>query len=92
MATRRQIRANGANAKLCTRPTEAGKQIVSQNAVRHGLRARAVVLTAESTSRFEELLGSLITEYKPRNANDHALIDTMAAAVGASAKDRRASP
>ena len=85
MATRRQIRANRANAKLCTGPkTEAGKQISSQNAVTHGLLSRAVVLKAESSSRFEEMLASLVTstilEFKPSTPNDHALVETMAIA------------
>jgi hypothetical protein len=81
MATIRQIQANRANAKRSTGPASAaGKKASSQNAVRHGLIARAVVLKAESTQRFEELLASFVEEFQPRTANEHALVETLAVA------------
>ena len=81
MATIRQIQANRANAKRSTGPaSETGKKASSQNAVRHGLIARAVVLKAESTERFEELLASFVAEFQPATANEHALVETLAVA------------
>jgi hypothetical protein len=79
MATERQIQANRANAKRSTGPaTEKGKQASSQDALRHGQLSSCVVLTAESTPFFNELMDSLIEEFQPRPANETALIETMA--------------
>ncbi len=81
MATERQIQANRANAKRSTGPvTEKGKQASSQNALRHGQLSSCVVLTAESTPFFNQLMDSLIEEFQPRTANEIALIETMAVA------------
>lgn len=82
MPSERQIQANRANAKRSTGPTsEAGKKVVSQNAVRHGLRSRTcVLLKAESARRFDALLSSLIEEFQPATPNEHLLVETMAAA------------
>ncbi len=81
MATERQIQANRANAKRSTGPiTEKGKQASSQNALRHGQLSSCVVLTAESTPFFNQLMDSLIEEFQPRTANETALIETMAVA------------
>jgi hypothetical protein len=81
MATLRQIEANRANAKRSTGPvSESGKQASSQNAIRHGLIAKAVVLKVESMERFQELLASLVEEFQPATATEHALVETMAVA------------
>jgi hypothetical protein len=79
MATERQIQANRANAKRSTGPvTEAGKQASSQNARRHGQLSSCVVLKAESTPLFDELMDSLLAEFQPQTANETALVETMA--------------
>ncbi len=81
MATERQIQANRANAKRSTGPvTEKGKQASWQNALRHSQLSSCVVLTAESTPFFNQLMDSLIEEFQPRTANETALIETMAVA------------
>jgi hypothetical protein len=81
MATERQIQANRANAKRSTGPvTEKGKQASSQYARRHDQLSSCVVLKAESTPLFDELMDSLIEEFQPRTANEAALIETMAVA------------
>ncbi len=81
MATERQIQANRANAKRSTGPvTEAGKQASSQNARRHDQLSSCIVLKAECTPLFDELMNSLIDEFQPRTANENALIETMAVA------------
>jgi hypothetical protein len=79
MATERQIQANRANAKRSTGPaTEAGKQASSQNACRHGQLSSCVVLKAESTPLFDELMDSFLAEFQPQTANETALVETMA--------------
>ncbi len=81
MATERQIQANRANAKRSTGPvTEEGKQASSQNARRHGQLSSCVVLKAESTPLFDDLMDSLIGEFQPQTANEIALVETMAVA------------
>ncbi len=81
MATERQIQANRANAKKSTGPvTEEGKQASSQNARRHGQLSSCVVLKAESTPLFDDLMDSLIAEFQPQTANETALVETMAVA------------
>ena len=81
MATERQIQANRANAKRSTGPvTEEGKQASSQNARRHDQLSSCIVLKAESTPQFDDLMDSLIDEFQPRTPNETALIETMAVA------------
>jgi hypothetical protein len=81
MATERQIQANRANAKRSTGPvTEEGKQASSQNARRHDQLSSCIVLKAECTPLFDELMNSLIDEFQPRTASETALIETMAVA------------
>jgi hypothetical protein len=64
MTTEAQVRANRANARKSTGPrTPEGKAIVSQNAVRHGLRALKVLVTEEERAQFavyrDRMLGDL---------------------------------
>src|SRR5579863_1249270 len=52
-----KLAANRANAHLSSGPvTDSGKQIVSQNAVRHGLTGKFQVMPDESQEDFDELL------------------------------------
>ena len=81
MATQRQIKANRANAKRSTGPvTEEGKQASSQNARRHDQLSSCIVLKAESTPKFDDLMDSLLAEFQPQTANETALVETMAVA------------
>jgi hypothetical protein len=81
MATERQIQANRANAKRSTGPvTEEGKQASSQNARSHDQLSSCIVLKAECTPLFDELMNSLIDEFQPRTASETALSETMAVA------------
>src|SRR5579872_2972731 len=79
MATEKQIQANRANAKRSTGPvTQEGKQASSQNARRHDQLSSCILLKAESTPEFDELMNSLIDEFQPQTPNETALIETMA--------------
>jgi hypothetical protein len=53
-ATEAQIHANRANAQKSTGPrTPAGKAVVAQNAVKHGLSARLDVIRGEDQAEFD---------------------------------------
>ena len=81
MATEKQIQANRANATRSTGPvTEEGKKASSQNARCHDQLSSCIVLKAECTPEFDQLMDSLIDEFQPSTANETALIETMAVA------------
>jgi hypothetical protein len=76
MATKRQIAANRRNARHATGPkTPAGKAAASMNALRHGLRARKVVLPGENQEEFDEIHDGLQNLYQPQNAAEQYLVD-----------------
>jgi hypothetical protein len=73
MATAAQITANQANAHLSTGPvTPEGKARVSQNALRHGLTARHLVIREDDRPEFESLHHSLLEELAPQGAIETA--------------------
>ena len=66
MATIHQIDANRRNALKSTGPkTPEGKAAVSMNSLRHGLRARKVVLPGENREEFNQLCDDLEREWQP---------------------------
>ena len=73
-----RARANGAKSKGPT--TAAGKHASSQNAVRHGLLAKTIVLENEAAARFDELLADLMAEHAPTNPTEVILVENMASA------------
>jgi hypothetical protein len=81
MSSQRKIDSARANGARSNGPvTDAGKRASSQNSLRHGFRATAVVLEGESRERFEELQAGLMAEFQPRTTTEVALVETMAAA------------
>ena len=75
MATARQIEANRRNASGPHQMSEAGKQAIRGNAIRHGLATRIhVVLPGEDQGFYNELLESLQTEYAPATAQEEILV------------------
>jgi hypothetical protein len=50
------------------------------NALRHGLTAKALVLTNESMAKFDELLQHYITKFQPADDVEMDLVDDMVAA------------
>src|ERR1022692_3839922 len=69
-SSERKIQANRQNALRSTGPkTERGKRTVARNAIKHGLLAREVVITAgdgkESPEEFQDLLTRLWEDYEP---------------------------
>ena len=66
MASAAQITANRANSQLCTGPkTDAGKERSSQNALKHGLFSRRVVLPQENQEEYDTMLAEMTAHYQP---------------------------
>src|ERR1700692_1458675 len=71
MATPKQFEANLRNAQQSTGPkTPEGKAAVSMNALRHGLRARSVVLPGEDPTEFHQLCDDLEIEWHPQSRTE----------------------
>jgi hypothetical protein len=69
MASTIQLTANQANAQHSTGPrTDEGKARVSQNALRHGLTARHLVIRDDEHEEYADLLNSLSSELDPQGA------------------------
>jgi hypothetical protein len=81
MRTKKQKAASRRNARLSTGPkTPAGKAASSMNALRHGLRARTVVLPNEKQADFDEMLLALQNQFQPQNPTEQHLVDQAAIA------------
>src|SRR5947207_3535022 len=79
MATIKQIEANRRNALRSTGPnTPEGKAAVRLNALRHGLRARTVVLPGERAEEFQQLCDDLETEWRPKSRTEQFYVEQMA--------------
>ena len=71
MASVTQLTANQANAQHSTGPVTAeGKARVSQNALRHGLTARHLVIRGDEQEEFAALQLSLSEELAPQGATE----------------------
>ena len=82
-ASERKIQANRRNALRSTGPkTERGKRTVARNAIKHGLLAREVVITAgdgkESSEEFDTLVKQLCEDYEPVGVVEEWLVQTIA--------------
>lgn len=81
MATPRQIDANRRNAQKSTGPkTPEGKAAVSLNSLRHGLRARTVVLPGENRGEFQQLCDELEAEWQPLTRTEQFYLEQMVVA------------
>ena len=79
MATLKQIEANRLNALKSTGPrTPEGKAAVSMNALKHGLRARTVVLPSENAEEFHQLCDDLEAEWQPQSRTEQFYVEQMA--------------
>jgi hypothetical protein len=81
MSTRRQRAASRANAKLSTGPlSDTGKQIVSSNALNHGLASSnpAHVALPGEEAALAKHLESYRTTYTPANQPEEDLVRTLA--------------
>ena len=79
MATLKQIEANRRNALKSTGPrTPEGKAAVSMNALKHGLRARTIVLPSENVEEFHRLCDDLEAEWNPQSRTEQFYVEQMA--------------
>jgi hypothetical protein len=69
-----RIAANRRNAKKSTGPkTEAGKEAVSRNALKHGLHAQSVICADESSRQYQEFAAALIADLAPADSVEEQL-------------------
>lgn len=67
MATKRQFQANRLNAKHSTGPKSLeGKEVVAQNALKHGVFSKQVLLESESKKEFEVLKMEFYDQFQPQ--------------------------
>src|SRR5579864_6621474 len=79
MATLKQFEANRRNAQKSTGPkTPEGKAACSMNALRHGLRARSVLLPGENPDEFHQLCNDLEAEWRPQSRTEQFYVEQMA--------------
>ncbi len=75
---RRIARTNGAKS-TGSKPPE-GLQKSAQNALRHGLTAKSLVLGNESQTKFDELMEAFIRKFQPQDEVELELVTEMVAA------------
>ena len=71
-------RANG--AKSCGLVTPEGRAKSARNSIRHGLRAKSIVLPTESAEEFQSLLDSYTDQFDPQTGVEIDLVEAMAVA------------
>lgn len=78
MSSEARLAANAANARLSTGPrTAEGKSRSCQNARRHGLTARDLVICEEEREEFDDLLASYQRELQPHGPLEQDLFDQL---------------
>jgi ribosomal silencing factor RsfS len=78
MATLKQFEANRRNSQKSTGPKTPEGKSVSMNALRHGLRARTVVLPGEDPTEFHQLCDDLEVEWHPQSRTEQFYVEQMA--------------
>jgi hypothetical protein len=79
MASQKQIDANRRNAQRSTGPnTPEGKSAAKFNSLKHGMTAVTAVLPHEDADSYSELRESFLDTYKPANAVEASLVETIA--------------
>lgn len=72
----KQRTANQANAQKSTGPrTEEGKRKSSQNALKHGVLAKAILIEGECEQGFLNLCKAYEREYNPQTPTEHSLVN-----------------
>jgi len=82
MTTEKQVEANKQNALVSTGPaTSEGKAIVAQNAVKHGIFAKDLIITTgdgkEDVQEYRELLDGLIISLNPVGQMECLLVEKI---------------
>jgi len=71
-------RTNGAKSRGPV--TLEGRAASARNSIRHGLRAKSIVLPTESEEEFQSLLDSYNDQFDPQTGVERELVEAMAAA------------
>ena len=88
MTTEAQVATNRLNAQKSTGPrTAEGKAAVAQNAVKHGLRAQAVVLPGEEPDQYDRYHQEMMDQLHPEDLPETDLAERI---VGLTWRLRRA--
>jgi hypothetical protein len=91
MSSRAQIDAHRANARKSIGPrTESGKARVAQNAVRHGLFSRRLILPGDDPKEFGALHDAFYARFKPADSIEAICVDRMILASWKMARLQRA--
>lgn len=82
MTTEKQVEANKQNALVSTGPaTSEGKAVVAQNAVKHGIFAKDLIITTgdgkEDEQEYRELLDGLIISLNPVGQMECLLVEKI---------------
>src|SRR6478609_325558 len=78
MTSERQIAANRRNASLSTGPrTAVGKAVVAQNALRHGLLAKQILIPGESETDLVDFGKRMRTRLAPVDELEMLLVDRI---------------
>ena len=78
MTTEAQIIANRRNARKSTGPrTREGKNAISQNALKHGLRGSQTVIGSESQTDFDLYRDRMLTELAPAGSMESMLAERI---------------
>jgi hypothetical protein len=81
MSSIRKIESSRANGARSHGPaTESGKYVSSQNARRHALLARIVLLKDEDPEGFEEVMSDHLARFQPTDGIEFGLVEEMVAA------------
>jgi hypothetical protein len=81
MSSAAKALANRQNSLQSTGPvTAAGKAASSQDAMRHGLTSKQIVLPGEDADPYDELRQDLLATYVPANACEALLVEELATA------------
>jgi len=82
MTTEKKKASNRKNARKSTgAKSVTGKAAVSQNARKHGLLSRHLIVEGESKEEFSELLNLLMEEFQPVGLVEHALVERVGIAL-----------
>ena len=80
MSTEAQIKANRENAKKSTGPrTARGKEVVSQNALKHGLCSKKNVIRTESQEEFDMFRDVMLDDLDPSGGMELMLAQRIVA-------------
>jgi hypothetical protein len=78
----KQIDANRRNALLSTGPSSSeGKEVVSRNAVKHGILSRSLLLDDESPEEYQALVIELQNNLQPHGVLEFTLVEKIAIAL-----------